>query len=253
MADTPIPISNRPAFRLVVLRVIAHFVRQSLEETISLTEMTAVINTHALVSLARAHLSSSQSVSIRDVIIALMAMFQGSEIRILENKDQFKLRLTREQFDEMVQRVQKEYDTQTLEALQQDERDYFAAITPTATTTTTTTTNTTTANKKLLIVASQLLDSLASFKSSSLFARPPDDATAPDYHTLIRHPTDLTSIRAQLKSGTIQTPLQLQRELLLMYANATMYNKSGSDVSRWAQEMLAETDKLWDLLIAENS
>lgn len=232
-------ISSLPAFKLVVLRVIAHFVHDSLDETISLAEMTSVINKNPLITLARQNFvsSSSTTISIRDVIIALMAMFQGSEIRILENKDQFKLRLNRSQFNEMIKRCQKEYDELIVNEIEKLEKEYEDESKQIKT-----------SNRKLVVLSNNLIDSITSLKYSSTFLKPVDDSVAPNYHKLIKDPTDLKTIRAKVKDGRIQTKDELQREILLMYANAIMYNKSNTDVFEWSLEMVAETEKLWDLL-----
>lgn len=67
---------------------------------------------------------------------------------------------------------------------------------------------------------------------------------APDYYTLIRHPIDLKQIKASIKSGSISSITQLKRSLNQMFANALVYNKEGSDVHNFAEEMRKDVEEI---------
>jgi len=64
---------------------------------------------------------------------------------------------------------------------------------------------------------------------------------------LIKEPRDLKTIKAMVKDGRIQNAAELERDILLMFANAIMYNKTDSDIYNWSKEMQVETDKLLQL------
>lgn len=51
---------------------------------------------------------------------------------------------------------------------------------------------------------------------------------------------DLTSIKRRLSKGHIQSMIQFQRDLMLMFQNAMMYNSFNHHVYRMAMEMQRE-------------
>lgn len=61
--------------------------------------------------------------------------------------------------------------------------------------------------------------------------------TAPGYYEAIRCPLDLQMIRQRIRDGTIRSTSEFHRDLLLMVTNAFMYNKEGTAMNRYAQEM----------------
>lgn len=48
---------------------------------------------------------------------------------------------------------------------------------------------------------------------------------------------DLKTIRARIKDGTISNSMEYQRDIYLMFANAMMYNKPGTDIYTMAEEV----------------
>jgi len=50
-------------------------------------------------------------------------------------------------------------------------------------------------------------------------------------------PKDLTQIKRHIENGTIRTTTEFQRDMMLMFTNAIMYNNSNHDVYRMATEM----------------
>jgi hypothetical protein len=50
---------------------------------------------------------------------------------------------------------------------------------------------------------------------------------------------DLKTLRACIESGTVQTFGQFTHNILLMFANAVMYNSTGHHVNTYAKEMLS--------------
>lgn len=53
-------------------------------------------------------------------------------------------------------------------------------------------------------------------------------------------PMDLTSIKRRLSKGQIQSMVQFQRDLMLMFQNAVMYNSFNHHVHHMAMEMQRE-------------
>ena len=47
---------------------------------------------------------------------------------------------------------------------------------------------------------------------------------------LFHRPMDLTSIKKNVEGGVIRTDIEFQRDILLMFQNALMYNSSDHDV-----------------------
>lgn len=102
-------------------------------------------------------------------------------------------------------------------------------------------------NKKLQILSNPLIANITSYKYASTFLQPVSENNAPDYYSLIKEPRDLKTIKAMVKDGRIQNAAELERDILLMFANAIMYNKTDSDIYNWSKEMQVETDKLLQL------
>lgn len=102
-------------------------------------------------------------------------------------------------------------------------------------------------NKKLQILSNPLIANITSYKYASTFLQPVSESNAPDYYSLIKEPRDLKTIKQMVKDGRIQNAAELERDILLMFANAIMYNKDDTDIYNWAKEMQIETDKLLQL------
>uniref|UniRef100_A0A5K3FP52 Bromo domain-containing protein n=2 Tax=Mesocestoides corti TaxID=53468 RepID=A0A5K3FP52_MESCO len=113
------------------------------------------------------------------------------------------------------------------------------------------------------------LTTVCSHRHAHIFLHPVTDEIAPGYSGMIYSPVDLTGLRrcvesslAPLTTGgeetmsnaqmvVAQTAKQFLRDLLLMFANARMYNNREHSVHRMAGEMcadvLAELRPLWTL------
>lgn len=90
--------------------------------------------------------------------------------------------------------------------------------------------------KSVMLVYSRL----AAHKYASLFLKPITDDQAPGYHSVIHRPMDLQTIRKNIETGSIKTTTEFQRDVLLMFNNAIMYNKTNEVVYNMAQEMQQE-------------
>ena len=53
-------------------------------------------------------------------------------------------------------------------------------------------------------------------------------------------PMDLTTIKKNVEAGTIRTTDRFQRDMMLMFTNALMYNNSDQDIHHMAAEMYSD-------------
>uniref|UniRef100_A0A673STM6 Bromodomain-containing protein 8 n=1 Tax=Suricata suricatta TaxID=37032 RepID=A0A673STM6_SURSU len=81
---------------------------------------------------------------------------------------------------------------------------------------------------------------IASHRFSSPFLKPVSERQAPGYKDVVKRPMDLTSLKRNLSKGRIRTMVQFQRDLMLMFQNAVMYNDSDHHVYHMAVEMQRE-------------
>jgi bromodomain-containing protein 8 len=69
---------------------------------------------------------------------------------------------------------------------------------------------------------------------------PVKDEIAPGYSNVVYRPMDLTTIKRNIENGNIKTTKEFQRDIMLMFTNAIMYNSSNHDVYKIALEMYKE-------------
>ncbi|XP_023791583.1 bromodomain-containing protein 8-like [Cyanistes caeruleus] len=81
---------------------------------------------------------------------------------------------------------------------------------------------------------------IASHRFSSPFLKPVSEKQAPGYKDVVKRPMDLSSIKRRLTKGHIQSVMQFQCDLMLMFQNAVMYNSSDHRVFHVAVEMQRE-------------
>lgn len=91
--------------------------------------------------------------------------------------------------------------------------------------------------KSLLLVYNRL----ATHKYASLFLKPITNDQAPGYHNVIYRPMDLQTIRKNIDNGTVRTTSEFQRDVLLMFTNAIMYNKTNDLIYTMARQMQQES------------
>lgn len=78
---------------------------------------------------------------------------------------------------------------------------------------------------------------------SAVFREPVKDSEAPGYSSIIKRPMDLRGLAKKLRDGNVTTAEEYRRDLMLMLANAVMFNHEGSEVARHAKELLIECDR----------
>ncbi|KAG7465217.1 hypothetical protein MATL_G00173950 [Megalops atlanticus] len=77
----------------------------------------------------------------------------------------------------------------------------------------------------------------ANHRYASVFLQPVSDDIAPGYHSIVHRPMDLSVIKKNIETGLIRTTAEFQRDIMLMFQNAVMYNSSDHDVYHMALEM----------------
>ncbi|XP_029402596.1 bromodomain-containing protein 8-like, partial [Mus pahari] len=75
---------------------------------------------------------------------------------------------------------------------------------------------------------------------SSPFLKPVSEKQAPGYKDVVKRPMDLTTLKRNLSKGHIHTMAEFQRDLMLMFQNAVMYNDSDHHIYHMAVEMQRE-------------
>ncbi|KAK4288879.1 hypothetical protein Pmani_038122 [Petrolisthes manimaculis] len=85
-----------------------------------------------------------------------------------------------------------------------------------------------------------LWNDIAAHKFASLFLRPITDEKAPGYHSVVYRAMDLQKIKRNIESGLIRTTAEFQRDIMLMFLNATMYNTRDHNVYHMAHQMMKD-------------
>ncbi|KAL0281440.1 UNVERIFIED_CONTAM: hypothetical protein PYX00_002427 [Menopon gallinae] len=90
---------------------------------------------------------------------------------------------------------------------------------------------------------------LAGHKFASLFLKPITDDQAPGYSSIVRRPMDLSSVKRNIELGNIRTTAEFQRDVMLMFTNALMYNERDHHVYTMAMEMQADSKEHFQMLL----
>ncbi|KAJ7368344.1 hypothetical protein DFH08DRAFT_676568 [Mycena albidolilacea] len=96
--------------------------------------------------------------------------------------------------------------------------------------------------KRFQTVITMVHSQISQHRNGNIFHNPIKVSEAPDYHDIVKRPIDLKTIKAKIKDGVIGNSLEYQRDIYLMFANAMMYNRPGSDVHVMAEDMMVESD-----------
>ncbi|KAI0346883.1 hypothetical protein BDW22DRAFT_1424986 [Trametopsis cervina] len=97
-------------------------------------------------------------------------------------------------------------------------------------------------DKKFQNVITMLHSTISQHRYGNIFHHPIKKSEAPDYHDIVKRPMDLKTIKARVKDGFISNSLEFQRDIYLMFANAMMYNRPGSEIHNMAEEMMLESE-----------
>ncbi|PBL02599.1 hypothetical protein ARMGADRAFT_1159114 [Armillaria gallica] len=96
--------------------------------------------------------------------------------------------------------------------------------------------------KRFQNVIGMLHAQISQHRSGNIFHNPIKASEAPDYHDIVKRPVDLKTIKARIKDGVISNSLEYQRDIYLMFANAMMYNRPGSDIYSMTEDMMYESE-----------
>uniref|UniRef100_A0A914X430 Bromo domain-containing protein n=1 Tax=Plectus sambesii TaxID=2011161 RepID=A0A914X430_9BILA len=94
--------------------------------------------------------------------------------------------------------------------------------------------------------------SISGHRHAGIFSQAVSDKEARGYSKTIKHPMDLAKLKKQVESGEIRTTGEFKRRLLMMFANAVMYNSTGHDVNIYAKEMAHDSMAMLNELMAPN-
>ena len=81
---------------------------------------------------------------------------------------------------------------------------------------------------------------ISNHRNGAIFQNPIKHSEAPDYHEIVKRPMDLKTIKSRVKDGLISNSLEFQRDIFLMFANAMMYNRPGSEIYNMAEEVQSQ-------------
>ncbi|CAJ0607786.1 unnamed protein product [Cylicocyclus nassatus] len=84
-------------------------------------------------------------------------------------------------------------------------------------------------------------NTLHEHRHSAIFLHPVTDRDAPGYSRAVFCPVDLTTLKRETDSGLISAVDAFTLRMLLMFANAAMFNSTGHDVNFYAKEMFHAT------------
>ncbi|KAJ4478152.1 hypothetical protein J3R30DRAFT_3702892 [Lentinula aciculospora] len=98
------------------------------------------------------------------------------------------------------------------------------------------------ASKRFQNVIGMLHSQISAHRNGTIFHSPIKNSEAPDYHEIVKRPMDLKTIKSRIKDGVISNSQEFQRDIYLMFANAMMYNRPGSDVYNMTEDMMLESE-----------
>ena len=98
--------------------------------------------------------------------------------------------------------------------------------------------------KRFQAIILNLWRDISSHRFATIFQTPITNSVAPNYSELVFSPTDLKTIRLQIRDGIIRTSAEFHVEILRMFANAIMFNQEDSTVADMTSSMLEAVDAL---------
>lgn len=105
--------------------------------------------------------------------------------------------------------------------------------------------------KRFQNIAVNLINSIQAHRFSSPFLQPVNKRSAPDYHKCIYQPKDLKGIlrAVKLKQNPPAYGLvkELERDIMLMFANCVMFNKSDGDLVELTRSMSSDVANMFKM------
>lgn len=84
---------------------------------------------------------------------------------------------------------------------------------------------------------------ISNHRFGGVFQQPIREQDASGYYEIVKRPMDLKTIKGKIRDGHITSSSQFHRDILLMLANAHMYNKPGTPVADMTQEMYQHAEE----------
>jgi len=91
---------------------------------------------------------------------------------------------------------------------------------------------------------------LWSHKYAPSFREPVSLEEAPDYDDVIKCRMDMSTLKKKLDNGEYNTSVEFHRDVLLMFQNAMIYNKKGSDIYKMASILKQFATKEMEVIFA---
>ena len=84
----------------------------------------------------------------------------------------------------------------------------------------------------------ELLKKMSQMPDSEPFREPVDEEEFPDYNRVVTYPMDLSLVKENLTCGEYNSPLDLQKDILLIFSNSLKYNTNkNSEVLRMTKRL----------------
>ncbi|CAN6896211.1 unnamed protein product [Brassica oleracea] len=102
-------------------------------------------------------------------------------------------------------------------------------------------------NAQILKSCNALLTKLMKHKDGWVFNVPVDAKVLGlhDYHSIVKEPMDLGTVKAKLGSGLYESPLDFAEDVRLTFNNAILYNPVGHEVHSMAKFLLNMFEEKW--------
>ncbi|GBC08089.1 hypothetical protein RclHR1_00790039 [Rhizophagus clarus] len=86
-------------------------------------------------------------------------------------------------------------------------------------------------------LVNMILHEINNHRFASVFQNPIREQDAPGYYDIVKQPMDLKSLKRRLREGTIHDTDSFHRDLMLMFMNASVFNREETDIHQMALEM----------------
>eukprot|EP00854_Cymbomonas_tetramitiformis_P028547 gene28547-35406_t len=98
-----------------------------------------------------------------------------------------------------------------------------------------------------LLRAANVLRKLVKHRDAWPFLKPVDVASLglDDYHTIVKEPMDLGTVKTRLQNQEYDHPDKAQTDIALVFNNCLAYNPQEHDVSRMAKTLKEYFEQLW--------
>ncbi|CAG8484590.1 11956_t:CDS:2 [Ambispora gerdemannii] len=93
-------------------------------------------------------------------------------------------------------------------------------------------------------LVNMLLQEFANHRYAGLFQNPIREIDAPGYYNIVKQPMDLKTIKKHIREGIITDTDKFERDVMLMFMNALVFNRESTDVHKMTVSMRDQVEKL---------